>query len=209
MSAFIPINLDRWPRREHFQHYYNQVPCSFSLTTKLDISRLKENKTPIQPALLFSITKIINRYPEFRLTFDTNHQLGYYEYLIPCFTFFHPQTQTFSTIWTDKQEDFASFLRQYRQDIASFGNNLHLEGKPHTPPYIFNLSTIPWCSFESFQLHLPCAKDYFIPIFTLGKYYQTHDSWFIPLSIQAHHAACDGFHISRLINELQQHINNF
>lgn len=207
--SFTIVNLDTWPRREHFLHYYQHGPCSFSMTVKLDISHLKRNHIPVQPALLFILANLINKDSSLRMAFDKSHRLGYYEYLIPCFTFFHEHTQTFSTIWTETKKDFPSFLHQYRQDILSFGHNVHLEGKPQTPENIFNFSTIPWCSFESFQLHLPLAKDYFIPIFTVGKYYEEKDSFLLPFAVQVHHAVCDGFHISRLINDLQQTLYNF
>jgi chloramphenicol O-acetyltransferase type A len=32
---------------------------------------------------------------------------------------------------------------------------------------------------------------------------------FIPISIQAHHAICDGYHSSRFINEMQELAFNF
>lgn len=209
MPAFTPIDLNTWERKEHFLHYHNRVPCSFSLTVKLDISPLKKKGLPVQPALLFAFTQIINKHVEFRIAFDKNKNLGFYEYLIPSFAFFHPQTQTFSTLWTEHQADFNTFLTQYRQDIALFGNNTQLEAKPNTPDYVFNVSTLPWCSFESFQLHLPMGNDYFIPIFTLGKYYPEGNRTLIPFAMQAHHAVCDGFHVCRFINELQQYLNNF
>ncbi len=31
----------------------------------------------------------------------------------------------------------------------------------------------------------------------------------LPLAVQVHHAVCDGFHVSRLINELQSWLDAF
>ena len=46
-----------------------------------------------------------------------------------------------------------------------------------------------------------------IPIFTLGKYYEEDGKILLPLAVQVHHAVCDGFHICRFVNELQELIN--
>lgn len=35
---FKPINISRWNRREHFEYYLNQVPCTYSMTLNLDLT---------------------------------------------------------------------------------------------------------------------------------------------------------------------------
>ena len=51
------------------------------------------------------------------------------------------------------------------------------------------------------------AYDYLLPIFTFGKYYEDGGKYYIPLSIQVHHAVCDGFHVCRFLDELQDLLN--
>lgn len=38
---FTVIDLARWPRRTYFQHYLKAVPCTYSVTTKLDITPVR------------------------------------------------------------------------------------------------------------------------------------------------------------------------
>ncbi|MGL5477659.1 MAG: CatA-like O-acetyltransferase, partial [Clostridium sp.] len=38
----------------------------------------------------------------------------------------------------------------------------------------------------------------------MGKYYKENEKYLLPLAIQVSHAVCDGFHVCRLINELQE-----
>ena len=66
---------------------------------------------------------------------------------------------------------------------------------------------ITWVSFNGFNLNLQKGYDYLLPIFTFGKFYKENDIYWLPLSIQVHHAVCDGFHTCRLINELQNILN--
>lgn len=87
--------------------------------------------------------------------------------------------------------------------------NIHNKGmnaKPDTPENTFPISMIPWITFEGFNLNLKEGYNYLLPIFTLGKYYFDNDNIFLPLSVQVHHAVCDGFHTCRFLNELQEKI---
>lgn len=42
------------------------------------------------------------------------------------------------------------------------------------------------------------------PIFTMGEYYEENQRIILPLSIQVHHAVCEGFHICCFVNKLQE-----
>jgi chloramphenicol O-acetyltransferase type A len=69
---------------------------------------------------------------------------------------------------------------------------------------IFNISMLPWVSFDGFNLNVPGFTDYFAPIFTLGKYTTHKEAILMPLSIQVHHATCDGLHVAKLLHTLQE-----
>ena len=67
--------------------------------------------------------------------------------------------------------------------------------------------TFPVCHgqpFTEFHLDLPDARRFLLPIFTFGKYFEQDGKILLPLSIQVHHAVCDGFHLCRFVNECQQ-----
>lgn len=50
---------------------------------------------------------------------------------------------------------------------------------------------------------------FLLPIFTLGKYFERDGKRFLPLSIQVHHAVCDGYHIGLFVEKLQNKIAEF
>lgn len=87
---------------------------------------------------------------------------------------------------------------------SDFNNSKPLVGKNY-----FNVSCIPWTSFTGFNLNLQQGYDYLLPIFTIGKYFSDDNKIMLPLAIQVHHAVCDGFHLSRFVNELQYYLNTF
>ena len=46
---FTVIDLARWPRRTYFQHYLKAVPCTYSVTTKLDITPVRRRGLKLLP----------------------------------------------------------------------------------------------------------------------------------------------------------------
>ncbi len=131
---------------------------------------------------------------------------GTYRVMHPCYTVFHKDDETFSSIWTEYTEDYGAFCRAYRQDLAQFGNNKGMMAKPDAPANTFPVSMLPWESFDGFQLNLQKGYDYLIPIFTMGKYTEDGGRYYLPLSIQVHHAVCDGFHVCRFLTALKEMI---
>ena len=39
---FTKIDINNWTRKEYFDHYFDNTPCTYSMTVKLDISKLKK-----------------------------------------------------------------------------------------------------------------------------------------------------------------------
>ena len=204
---FQKIDRESWERKEYFEHYFTAVPCTYSMTVKLDITKIIKIQNKIYPSMLYYITTIVNRHPEFRTTFNEKGELGVYNEMIPSYTIFHKDTETFSNIWTEYKSNMEDFCIAYENDMRQFGNQNGMVGKPNAPKNIFTVSMIPWSTFEGFNLNLQKGYDYMLPIFTMGRFYQDSEKIMLPFAIQVHHAICDGFHICRFINELQELIS--
>ncbi len=205
---FQKIDREHWARKEYFEHYFSGVPCTYSMTVKLNITRIIEKKIKVYPAMLYYLTAIVNVHPEFRTSFDNAGELGIYREMIPSYTVFHKDTETFSNLWTECAPTLEAFCIAYERDLREFGDKKGLVGKPNVPSNSFTVSMIPWATFEGFHLHLQKGYDYLIPIFTMGKYFEEDHQIMLPLAIQVHHAVCDGFHVCRFIEELQALINS-
>ena len=205
---FTLIDMNNWDRKEYFEHYYQNIPCTYSMSVKLDITSLKQRGKHLYSALLFFLTQIINQHREFRFSFDNQGRLGYFDEMLPSYTVFNPETETFTSIWSNVPKKYEDFYDIYKSDVETFGKNKGVVGKPDMPENVFNVSMIPWVSFEGFNLNLQKGYDYLLPIFTFGKYFFENEKCVLPLSIQVHHAVCDGFHVCRLVQKLQDFINS-
>lgn len=205
---FNKISFQDWKRKEQFEHYQSNIPCTYSMTVKLDITKLIHTRQKLYPTMLYTLAQAVNRHEEFRTSFDTDGNIGVFDTMHPCYTVFHKETETFSNIWTPFTDNYSEFLTMYENDIRIYGNVEKMNAKPDEPPNTFPVSMIPWESFESINLNLQKGYDYLTPIFTIGKYYQESNLYYIPLAIQVHHAVCDGFHVCRLVQELREFLSS-
>lgn len=204
---FKKIDKKNWKRKEFFEHYFSNVPCTYSMTVKLDITKIIKMKKKIYPSMLYYIATIVNRHSEFRMALNEKGEIGVFDEMIPSYTIFHKDTETFSDIWTEYKPVIEDFYIEYEKDIQQYGYRNGMVGKPNVPQNIFTVSMIPWTTFEGFNLNLQKGYEYLLPIFTMGKFYKDDEKIILPLAIQVHHAVCDGFHLCRFINELQELIN--
>ncbi len=205
--SFQKIDRQNWKREEYFNHYFTSIPCTYSMTVKLDITKIIETKKGLYPSMLYYIATVVNRHEEFRTAINAEGELGVYDEMLPCYTVFNKDTETFSNIWTDYKADLEEFCIEYKKDIERFGKENKMTAKPDVPDNSFPVSMVPWTSFEGFNLNIQKGYDYLIPIFTMGRYYEENGRIMIPIAIQVHHSVCDGFHVCRFVNELQELIN--
>ncbi|WP_025116296.1 type A chloramphenicol O-acetyltransferase [Lysinibacillus fusiformis] len=208
---FYLIDRENWRRKEYFEHYLQQQ-TSFSITNEINITVLMENlkqkNLKLYPAFIFMMTKIVNAHQEFRTNFNAEGQLGYWEKMLPSYTIFDKQSCTFSSVWTSDFTTFTEFHTQYEQDIEIYNGTDRMFPKTPIPENNIPISMIPWCSFTGFNLNIHNGGDYLLPIITGGQYASINGEYRLPISLQFHHAVCDGYHASIFMNELQRLADN-
>ncbi|MGE6258401.1 type A chloramphenicol O-acetyltransferase [Heyndrickxia sporothermodurans] len=204
---FIKIDRENWYRKEYFEHYLQQQ-TTFSITNEINITILMKNlrkkNYKLYPAFIFMITKVVNSHREFRTCFNSEGKLGYWLEILPSYTIFDKETSTFSSIWSPNLPTFYEFHSQYEKDVEKYNGMGRLFPKTPIPENNIPISMIPWSSFTAFNLNINNAGDYLLPILTGGKYSQANGELLLPVSLQIHHAVCDGYHASVFMNEIQR-----
>lgn len=197
-----------WPRREHFRHYMDSVRCTYSLTVQIDITKLrgalKAHGFKAYPTQIYMLAFVVNRFPEFRMGVSEQGEPGYWEISHPSYTVFNDSTKTFSSIWTPYEKSFSSFYAACLGDIQQYSQAAAFAPKRGEPPNIFTVSSVPWIDFTSFNLNVYGDGAYLAPIFTIGKYVEQGNKTFLPLAMQLHHSACDGYHAGQFIQALRE-----
>lgn len=98
--TFQPIRKADWPRAEYFDHYFSAVPCTYSMTAKLDIRAWRKSGRKLYPAMLHAITTVVNRHEEFRTAIGADGQPGIYSDMLPATLFFIKTRRRFPTCGT-------------------------------------------------------------------------------------------------------------
>ena len=204
--SFTLIDIENWERKEFYEHFINEVVCTYSVTVNLDITNLKGQR--LYPAMIWLITKTVNEMPEFRTSLRKDG-LGIYDSMHPMYTVFNEQNKNFSGIWSYFSDNYKEFLKNYEEDSGKYSNSTRYTPKDGTPENSFNISMLPWIGFTSVNINVYDEGKFLLPIFTMGKFTEREDKRLLPLSIQVHHAVCDGYHVGLFVEKLQEKINNF
>ncbi|QLS06258.1 type A chloramphenicol O-acetyltransferase [Citrobacter freundii] len=211
IPEYTPVDLSCWARKEHFEVFQTFAQSTINQTVLLDITALlkhiKEVGWKFYPTIIFLLSKVVNRHTEFRMAIKDNELIIWNE-VHPSYTIFHNETETFSSLWSHYDGNIHHFQHVYAEDMARYGNNLSYWPKGESLENIFFVSAIPWVSFTSFNINVANMQNFFSPMFTIGKYYNQDGKVMLPLAVQVHHSVCDGFHVARLINELQEISDN-
>lgn len=208
---YTKFNLDEWDRREHYLAFTNFATCAFSMTSEVDITGLipwvKDKNYKFYPTMIYLVASVVNQFKEFQMDVRDG-ELIVWNQRNPCYTIFHKDKETFSSLWSDYDSDLELFISNYERDYQAYKNDSRYFPKGNIPPNLFYISAIPWVTFSSFNLHFPTIDMLYAPTFTMGKYFERDGCVILPIAIQIHHAVADGFHVARFFNTLQGDIRS-
>jgi chloramphenicol O-acetyltransferase type A len=204
------IDLETWPRKEHFAVFKDFDYPHFSLCANVDITAfypfIKQNGISFNLAVVYLITRTANAIPEFRyrirdgklIEFDTVH---------PSSTIMG-KDDVFSFCTMEYHEDFSRFLEKAGPKITRVQKRPRLLEEDQNRDDLLFLSAIPWVSFTSLMHPLKLYPADSVPRFTWGKYLEEGASLKIPLGVQGHHAVMDGLHMGRFYEQLQAYLDD-
>jgi chloramphenicol O-acetyltransferase type A len=203
------IDMQTWPRREHFKFYSAFDHPYFNMCANVDMTAfypfMKQRGISFTVAIVYSITRAANAIPEFRYRIRSGKAVEHHV-VHPSITVL-TQENLFSFCTFDYVEDFSSFAARAEEQIAYVKERLTLEDGPGEDNLLY-MTAIPWVSFTSFMhpLHLDPADS--IPRFAWGKLFEEGKLFKMPLSVQGHHALMDGYHMGRFYSELQDYLHH-
>lgn len=105
-------------------------------------------------------------------------ELGYYDKINPIFTVFEEAQEQFYQVWTKYDDDFEVFYQNYLLDMKNYQQQEIKSSKLLLEKNVFNVSCVPWASFTGFNLNLAKGYDYYLPIFTIGKYFEQGEKYY-------------------------------
>ena len=209
---FRAIDMKTWPGRYTYKYFTETVsPLIYSINVTLDVTQLrtslKKQKLKFFPAYLYLITKVLMKQKEFLMA-KQDDLLGYWNFRTPLYPVLHEDDKTITFLWTEYDNDFKTFYKNYTSDIIRYGKNhgaMMAKGEPPANSYI--IACTPWFSFNSLSMHLQNAKHYYAPMFEAGGFAEAAGVIKMPLSITVNHAVIDGYHVKVFLENVQQLID--
>jgi chloramphenicol O-acetyltransferase type A len=189
------IDMQTWPRREHFKVFGAFDHPHFSMCANVDLTAfypvIKQRGISFNVATVYVLARAANAIPEFRYRIRSGEVD---EDLFTFCTFYYT-------------EDFSLFAARAAEQIAYVKEHLTLEDEPGRDDLLF-MTAIPWVSFTSFMhpMHLQPADS--VPRFAWGKFFEDGEFLKMPLDVQAHHALMDGIHMGRFYAKVQDYLHH-
>lgn len=212
--AFRRIDMDTWPRRSHYENYRDQIPCVFSVTVRLDVTRLlsfaHQSGCHFYGCMIYAISKTVNEMDEMRMFMLPDGNPAVYDVRHPVFTIFHPENETFSDLWTEYDPEFETFYKEFERVRNEYSTPEHygIKGRPGQPENFFCISCAPWLDFTSVSTVTPGGKPQLFPIIDFGKYTRSAEGKMtMPVSMTIGHAVADGYHAGKFFRKLQENMD--
>jgi len=203
------IDLNSWPRKDHYLYFKTyEYPC-FSLTADIDLTAflpwIKGQKISFTASIMYLIARCANEIPEFRHRVRDGDPIEH-EIVHPGVTILTKDGLfTFCTV--DYQENFHEFICIAEEDI-SLAKTQHVLEEKYPDDRMLFMTSIPWVSFTSFMHPLKLNPTDSVPRFAWGKYRHEGNKTLMPLSVQGHHAVIDGLHAGMFYEMFQNLVDN-
>ena len=203
MDHFDIIDMATWPRAEIYKLYTDEwSTVTYSLTKKLSVAKLvpylKERGIKFVPALMWLVSREINRIENFRLAVHDG-KLGIWDVIHPMFpTLNADENMTFHGLRF--QDDFHAFYQAYLAEQQENRNKTNLWANA-IPENFFMVSIFPWLHFDASSMQMKNAKYYYAPFLAIGQY---NEQMLLPCMFMGNHASADAWHVAKFFRALQE-----
>ena len=205
------IDVESWPRREHFRLYRGFEFPHVNICVQLDITALWANRarTSASPTviLVYTITKAANRVPEMRQRIR-GEQLVEHEVIHPLITVLGDD-DLFGVVTLTYDACFATFASKAAESLAKAKEGTSLNEFPHDQEGksdrddLLSITILPWLAFTGFAITRKPQVDC-IPLLAFGKVQAAGDRNLLPFFVNFHHALADGLHVARFVKYIEE-----
>lgn len=197
------IDLEKWPRKKHFEFFERADYPYIDLTVQMDITPfihyVKDHGHKLFPSLLYCFVKGANEVEAFRYRVLEDRVVKY--------------EKIHGDITVPIEGDLFAFCRvEYKENIRDFLKEVAAaeEKAKQQSGLVDNdwldvvwVSCSPWFSFTSMSAPTADKKKRSIPLILVGKYYESGGKTLLPVGVKVNHALIDGAHIGKLLTHFE------
>ena len=197
MSDYEIIDYARWPRRELFEFFSHVSNPFYSVTFKLDVTRVyeyaKAKGLSFYYALTWLVTKAINSVEAFRYAVIDGKVVLLPERL-PSFTDMKDGSEQFHIVTRPAGDDIGAFCLEAKRRSMAQTEFIVASGEG---PNLLYISCLPWVELTSLTNERDFDPDDAIPRIAWGKYRDIDGRKELGLSLELNHRFADGYHIGK------------
>ena len=202
------IDLETWPRCEHYKLFSTFDHPHFNMCANVDLTTfyptLKQCSISLTVGIVYVISRAANAIPEFRYRIRAGDVIEH-KIVHPSVTILVDE-DLFSFCTMDYIVDFSEFAIRAVEMIAYVKEHPTLKNDPGQDNLLF-MTALPWVSFTSFMHPMQLHPADSVPRFAWGKFFKEGESLKMPLSVQGHHAVMDGIHMARFYAKVQEYLD--
>ena len=204
---FRIIDVDSWERKNTFNHFIT-ADCCYNITQNICITNfynfIKQHEFRFFPSFTWAVLKAVNSRPEFRMAYDKDNNLGYFDIVNPEYTVLNPKTKNMDSLNTQYNDKFSTFYDNMVHDIYNFNNHgIHTASRENS----VLVSCVPWISYANITVQMKANTFFLRPMIIWGKYTIENNEVIMPFTVQVHHAVADGYHCYLFFEDLKNIVN--
>ncbi|MBP3539931.1 MAG: chloramphenicol acetyltransferase [Oscillospiraceae bacterium] len=201
------FDFDTWPRREIYEFFSRVSQPFYSVTFRVDVTRVYEYVKPrglsFYYALTWLVTRAMNRVPEFLLTIRGG-QVRALSRREPSFTDLRPGSDCFYMVTMTAGDDLDEFCREAKRRSAAQDYFMNPDDESDNLIYI---SCAPWLDITGLTNERDFDADDAVPRIAWGKYTEENGRLKLGMSIEINHRLIDGIHIGQFAAALDDEIS--
>lgn len=199
------IDLESWPRRDHFRLFRTMQYPHINLSFQVDVSPLWQSRGALPSSatagLVHVLAKAANRVPELRqrirgklvVEHDAIHPLIPVLGPAGMFSFY---LLSYDPCYKSFAADAEAKIAEAKSETAVTEWPCHREGSVRQDD-VLAITVVPWFSFTALSVTKPAEDS--IPLLTYGRVVRTGDRDLLPLRATFRHGLVDGLHVAQFI----------
>ncbi|WP_338407043.1 chloramphenicol acetyltransferase [uncultured Flavobacterium sp.] len=208
MKAFL--DLENWPRKEHFLFFKQFKEPFFGITTTIDCTKAYETAKQLETSFfvyyLHKTIAAVNTVESFRYRIIDDAVCVFDIINVSATIMRDDESFGFSLI--EYSPDFAVFSENTFEEIQRIKNTPGLFTREFPSENVIHFSAIPWVNFTSISHARSYTFPDSCPKISFGKMMvDENGKRTMSMSVHVHHGLMDGFHVGQFVDCFQELMN--
>lgn len=209
------IDVENLNRKKTYDWFKSFRDSTYGVNLNIDVTDLvkfsKETHTSFFINFLYVLVKSLNSIDEMKMRFLKDEAVMY-DVCNPGITVL-TKNDTFENVRFCYVDDYKKFYKLAREKIDQAKNEEVLTKDSYNLTDAWNeyyITSLPWISFTGVTHPIPDdVHSQVVPRICFGKYFLESDKYLVPFNITVSHIFVDGYHISKLINVINDNLKDF